>query len=162
MAFQAALVHQAAGPHAFDLLEYRTGAWMPFEPGVLAAAPAEILLQDSVDRSGIFARQLERRREDDVLPMMEDGIVIAELHIVLADGLAFTFFGEDVARLEDFGDEHRALALRRRRQEMEILPDRAANRARNADIMLDSRPAKARGFLDEGLHDRAAVRAQRS
>src|SRR5688500_3559614 len=162
MTFQAALIDKAAGPYAFDLLEYRAGARMPFQPRVLPAAPAEILLQDPMDRTGIAAHQLERRREDDVLPVVEDGIVVAELHIIFADGLAFTFFGQDVARLEDLGDEHRALALRRRRQEVEILPDRAANGARNADVMLDSRPAKARRLLDEGLHDRAAFRAQLS
>src|SRR3712207_7290503 len=54
-----------------------------------------------------------RRREDHVAPVVEDRVVVAELHVVGADGLALSLLGEDLARVEDLGDEHGPLADRK-------------------------------------------------
>src|SRR5581483_6012610 len=85
--FEPALIDQSAGADAFLLLEDRARARMPIEPRVPAAAPTQILLQNSVHRSLIAALELERRREDDVATMMKDGIVVAEVDVGRVDGL---------------------------------------------------------------------------
>src|SRR4051812_16625550 len=92
--------------------------------------------------------------------MMKNRIVVAELHILRPDRLSLIFRAQDFARLEYFGDEHRAFAFGRRRQKVQILPDRAADSARNADVMLETRPAARDRSLDELLHGRAAFRPQ--
>src|SRR4051812_37244985 len=92
--------------------------------------------------------------------MVKDRVVIAELHVIRSDRFPLAFRAEDFTRLENLGDEHRPLALRRRRQEVQVLPDRTANRARNADVVLDTRPATRHRSLDELLDSRAAFRPQ--
>src|SRR5262249_10734058 len=135
---QTALIDETPGPDALDLLEDRAGARMPIEPRVPAPAPTQILLKDAVHRRLIASAQAESRSEHEVAPVMEHRIVVTEVHVVRSDGLALTLFGEDVARLEDLGDEHRALAVGRRREKMEVLPDRAAHGARDPDVMLQA------------------------
>ena len=49
-ALEPALIDEPAGADALDLLEDRTGARVPVEPGMPAAAPAQILLHDAVHR----------------------------------------------------------------------------------------------------------------
>src|SRR6185503_3784452 len=109
----------------------RSRARMPVEPWMLSAAPAQVLLHDAMHLAGVAALQLEGRRKDDVATMMKDRVVIAELHVVRPDRLPLTFLAENVTRLEDLGDEHRPLALGGRREKVVVLPDRAADRARN-------------------------------
>src|SRR4051812_12422811 len=92
--------------------------------------------------------------------MVKDRVVIAELHVIRFDHLPLTLRAEDFTRLENLGDEHRPLALRRRRQEVQVLPDRAANGAWNADVVLDTRPAARHRSLDELLDGCAAFRPQ--
>ena len=89
--------------------------------------------------------------------MMKDGVVVAEIHVARVDRLALALRAEDLARLEHLGDEHRALALGRRREEVQVLPDRAADGARNADEVLEPRPAAVHGFRDQVAHHRAAL-----
>jgi len=114
---------------------------MPLEPGVPASTPAQILLENALQRALVGARELERGGEHDVTAVMKNGVVIAELHVVGPDGLALALLGEDVARLEHFRDEHRSFAFGRGREKMQVLPDRAANSARNAHVVLEARPA---------------------
>src|SRR6185369_16535580 len=105
IALEPALVDEPAGPDAFELLEDGTGARVPVEPGMPSAAPAEILLQDAMHDRRITALELERRREHDVLPVMQDRVVVPEVHVARVDGPALTLLGQQLGRLEHFGDE---------------------------------------------------------
>src|SRR4051794_22672832 len=88
---------------------------------------------------------------------MEDRIVVAEVDVLGVDRLPLTLFGQDLCRLEDLGDEHRPLARRRRREEVQVLPHGAANSARDADVVLESGPATLDRLEDHVAHDRAAL-----
>src|SRR5688572_14650062 len=111
---------------------------MPFEPRVFAPAPTQVLLNDAMHRGGITTCQLKRRAEHDVLSMVKHRVIVAEFHILRANLLSLPFLAEDLAASENFGDEHRAFALGSRREEMEILPDRSANRAWDACVVFES------------------------
>src|SRR3954465_12190041 len=89
--------------------------------------------------------------------MVEDRIVVGKLHIVGTNSTALALGRQDVTRVENFGDEHRSLALGRGREEMQVLPDGAANGARNSDVMFETGPAPRHGFLDELLDGCAAL-----
>src|SRR5438874_852907 len=157
---QAALIDQSSGADPFDLLEDRSSARVPVEPGVLTSAPAEILLHDAVEDIGITLRESKGGREHDVCPVVKNGIVVCKLHIIGADRATIAFGGQDVARVEDFGDEHRPVSFRGWREKMEILPDGSANRARNAHIMLEAGPPARHSFLDQILDRSAAFRPE--
>ena len=88
---------------------------MPVQPRMLATAPAQILLHDAVQRRGVPLREAEGRGENDVATMMKNRVVVAKLHIVRPNGAPLVLFAEDLARLEDLGDEHGAFTLRGRR-----------------------------------------------
>src|SRR5688572_25094088 len=137
MAFESALIDKTTGAHSFDLLEDRSGAGMPIEPGMTRATPAEVLLHDAMHHVRLLPLELEGRGQDHVSTMMEDRVVVPELHVCRVDGPARALLGEKIGGPEGFGDEHRALAIRSGRQEMQVLPDRAADRAGNADVMLE-------------------------
>ena len=92
--------------------------------------------------------------------MMQDARIVPERHLVAAELPARAGFQEHLARLEDLGDEHGAFALRRRRQEVQVLPHRAADRARDADIVLEPGVTLPDSREDELLHDRAALGPQ--
>ena len=92
--------------------------------------------------------------------MMEDAVIVAELDVVGVHGTPVALGAEDVARLEHLRDEDRALALGSRREEVEVLPDRAAHGARDADEVFESRPAASDRLEDQVAHDRAALDAQ--
>lgn len=124
---------------------------------MLSTAPAQVLLKNSMQRGRIAATEIECDSEDDVAPMMKDRIVIAEIHVVGADDFTLILFGQDLARIEHLGDEHRSCSFRRRRQKVQILPHRAANRARNPDIVFEPGPTTSNGVLNERLDDRAAL-----
>src|SRR5258708_6786649 len=127
---------------------------------MLTPPPAKILLHDAMQDIRITLHQAKRRRQHDVRAMVKDRIVVRELHIIRPDRVAFAFGAEDVARLEYFGNEHGPFASRRRREEVEILPDGATNGARNADVVFQTRPTSRNGFLDELLDCRATLRPQ--
>ena len=93
----------------------------------------------------------------DVPLLVKSAGVVAELHVVPVHRLPFAVVGQELGRLEDLGDEHRALALRRRRQKVQILPDGAANGARNSDVVLESGPVRARPPGDQLRHHGAAL-----
>src|SRR5689334_11310477 len=63
--FESNLIDQSAGTHTFDFLEDRASARMVLEPGMLAAAPAQVLLHDAMHDCLIAALELERHRERD-------------------------------------------------------------------------------------------------
>src|SRR5215212_10691569 len=154
---EAALIDESAGADPLDLLEDRAGARMPLEPGMPSAAPAQVLLHDAVHDGGIAALELERGRKDYVAPVVQDGVVVSELHVRRVDGPARALLAEQLRRPEHLGDEYRALSLRRGREEMQILPDRAAHRARDADVMLEPGPPTSHRFGDDLGHHGAAL-----
>src|SRR6185312_16153551 len=47
-----------------------------------------------------------------------------------------------------------------RREEVEVLPDRSADRAGNSHVVLEPRPAASHRLLDQGLDDRSAFRPE--
>src|SRR4051794_23521584 len=92
--------------------------------------------------------------------MVKDSVVVAEVHVVGANRFSLILLGEDLARLEDLRDEHRALTFRGRRKEMKILPDRSADRAGDPHVMLQARPPSGDRLLDEVFHDSATLRPE--
>src|SRR5689334_17698594 len=64
---------------------------------------------------------------------------------------------KQLGRLEYFRDEHGSLAVGGRGVELEILPDRTPNGARNSDVMFQSRPPASHRFGDEVAHDHATL-----
>ena len=157
VALEAALIHQPPRAHALDLLEDRPGAGMELEPGMPRAAPAQVLLHHAMHDGPVAARELERRRQHDVAAMVEDRVVVAELHVVRPHRAPLALLAQDVAPLEHLGDEHRALALGSRGQKVQILPDGSADGAGNPHVVLESRPAALHRFGDDLAHDRAAL-----
>src|SRR4051812_22859609 len=94
--------------------------------------------------------------------MVEHGIVVTEPNVVSPDALSLILFRKNLTRLENLGDEHRPLTLGRRRQKVKILPDRSADCARNAHVVLESGPAFRHRFLDELFDDCAAFRPKQA
>src|SRR5258706_8377693 len=74
-ALEPTLIDESPRPYAFHLLEDRSGARVPLEPGMPASTPAQILLENALERALIGARELERGREHDVATMMKNGVV---------------------------------------------------------------------------------------
>ncbi len=124
------------------------------------AAPAQVLLHDAMHLRRISLPKPERHRQRDVVAMMEHAVVVAEVHVVRTHRLSLTLRREDVARLEYFRYEHGALALRRGREKVQVLPDCAAHRARDPHVVLESRPAAACRLEYEVAHHRAALHPQ--
>lgn len=83
--------------------------------------------------------------------------VVAEAHRLAVDARARAIRAEQLDRLDDLGDEHRALAFRRGREEVQVLPDRAADGAGDTDIMLESRPSDGDRMPDEIGDDHATL-----
>src|SRR6185503_11740078 len=96
IALQPALVDQPSGADPFELLEDRAGARMPVEPGMPCAAPAEVLLQDAMHDGGIATLELKGRRQNEVLAVMQNRVVVTELHIGRVDGSTLTLLGEQL------------------------------------------------------------------
>ena len=121
------------------------------------AAPAQILLHDAVHHRRVFALELECRREHEVLAVVEGRVVVPELHVRTVNRPALALFCQELRRPEHFGNEHRPLALGGGREEMQILPDRAANGARNADVVLEPGPPAANRLRNELRHHGATL-----
>src|SRR5687767_10311076 len=94
------------------------------------------------------------------MPVVQDARVVAEGHFVPMDDTSSPFLREQFARVEHLGDEHGPLSFRRRRQEMEVLPDGTSHRAWYADVMLKSGEATMDRGQDEILHNRATFGPQ--
>ena len=110
----------------------------------------------------ILPLQPKSRGEGKVVPMMKDRVIVAKAHILQIDRLPLTLLREELRRLEYFGDEHGALSLGGGGQEVEILPNGAANGARNADVVLQSGPTAPHSLRNELRHDCAALHPKAS
>ena len=152
------MIHQPAGADTLDLLEDRPRARVVFQPRMPSPAPAQILLQNAVHVTGAARRQTEGHVEDHIAGVVEDRIVIAEAHVVRIHRRSLAGLTADTARVEDFGDEHCALAFRRGREKMQVLPDRAADCARNADVVFEARPSRPHGITNQVGHAGATFR----
>lgn len=146
---EPALVDEPPGTDAFDLLEDAARAGVHLEPRMAGPAPGQVLLLDAVHLGGIARRQLELHAERDLAAAVQARDVVAELHLIPTHALPLAGRQQQVDCGDDLGDEHRARALRRRRQEVQVLPDRTADRARDADIVLEPGPAGGNGRLDD-------------
>src|SRR5438128_1651809 len=60
ISLESALIDEPSSADAFDLFEDRSRARMPVEPRMLSAAPAQVLLQHTVECCLIASRELER------------------------------------------------------------------------------------------------------
>ena len=127
-----------------------------FQPRVPCAPPAQILLKHAMHCPGITRFELKCHVQYDVAGVMKNGIVVSESDIRGINVRALTGFTPDAARVEHLGDKHRTSAVGRRGQEMQILPDRSADGARDTDVVFQSRPAMRNGVADQIRHDRAA------
>ena len=146
---EPALVDETASSHSLDFFEDRAGAWMELKPGMTCTPPAQILLHDAMHDGGIAAFELKGHRESDILPMVKDAGIVAKLHELLVDSLSLSLFRQELARMKDVGDEHRSLSLGLGFEEMKILPDSAADRAGNADVVFETRPSALDSFRYE-------------
>src|SRR3954463_11467382 len=124
---------------------------------MLAAAPAEILLHDAVHDCRIRGLEMKRYRQRNIALLVEGAGVVAEFHVLTVYGPTLAIMCQQLRRFEHLGDEHGALARRCRRKEMQILPDGAADRAWDADIVLESRQSALHCLRDESRHHRAAL-----
>ena len=87
------------------------------------------------------------------LPHVQNAVVVAELEVRVVHLAHLALFGEDGRALHHLLDEHRPLALRRRAEEVQVLPDRAAHRAGDAHVVLQpAQPARHR-HLDQVVVD---------
>src|SRR6476469_7022339 len=107
---------------------------MVFQPWMLAAAPAEILLHDAVHDSRVTGLEIERDGQCDITLLMERAGVVAEVHVVAVDSDPPAIVSKQLPRFEHLCNEHGAFARRSGRQKMEILPDRSADGARNSNV----------------------------
>ena len=80
---------------------------------------------------------------------MKDAVVVPELEVGAVYLPTLAFLGEDLGGFHDLLEEHRALPLRSRGEEVEVLPQGAAHSAWDAhEVMQAGQPATHRG-LDE-------------
>src|SRR5687768_11000748 len=79
---EAALVDQAAGADARDLLEDGAGARLGVQGRVPLAPPLKVLLHDPAHAGLIVRLELEGGGKDDIPAVVEDGVVVAELEVV--------------------------------------------------------------------------------
>src|SRR6476620_4396002 len=103
MALEATLIDEPPRPNTLDLLEDAAGAWVPVEPRMLSAAPAEVFLHDAVQDGRIPPREAKGGGEHDVSPMVEDRVVVTEVDVIGADRSPLILGAEDLARLEHLG-----------------------------------------------------------
>src|SRR5690606_18948646 len=136
VALEAALIDEPARADALDLLEDRARARVEPQVGVPLVAPGEVLAHHGAELLDRLGLEPEGGGEHDVLALVQHRVVVAELHVLGADDAALTLLGEQLARLEDLGDEARALAVGRRREEVQVLPDRPAHGTGDADVVV--------------------------
>src|SRR5438105_1192486 len=133
---------------------------MPIQPRMFPTAPAEVFLHDTMHFVRLSPFQAKRGRQHDVLPVVEDGIVVTKAYVARVDQPAFSLLAQDVARFKDLRDEHRPLPFWSGREEVQVLPDRAADGTRDANVVLETRPAQSNRFLDEIFDNGAALGSQ--
>ena len=156
-ALEAALIHQPTSAHSLNFLEDRASARMPLKPRMPRAAPTQVFLHDAVHHIGIAAFELEGCSEYDVAAVMKNGVVVPELHIRRVNRRPPVVLLQQLRRFKHLGNEHGPLPFRRGRQEMQILPDCAANGAWNTYVVFQSGPTSPNGFGDECRHHRSAL-----
>ncbi len=156
-ALQPALINEAAGADSLDLLEDRSCAGVKLQPRVPAPAPAQILLHDALHDVHVAALETKGHREGNIASPVQHARIVAEAHVLAVHHPTLALLRQDLRGLEHFLNEHRALAIRGRREEMKILPDGTTGRARDADVVLDSRPTTMDGFLDQLRDDSPAL-----
>ena len=119
---------------------------------MLAAAPTEIFLHDSVHDRFVARLELEGHGQRDVPLLVECAGVITELHIVAIDGLSPAVVGEKLSRLKNFRDEHGSLSLRGGRKKVQVLPDRSANSAWDSNVVFQTRQSALDGLRYQPCH----------
>src|SRR3954469_4856591 len=127
---------------------------------MLATPPAEILLHDAVHDRGIRRLELESHGERDIALLVERARIIPELHVLAINGPSLAIMRQQLRRFEYLGNEHGALARGGRREEMKILPDRAAYRARNTNIMFEPGEPSLHRLRNEPGHHGSALYPQ--
>src|SRR5690349_2732536 len=105
---------------------------------MLATAPAEVFLHDTVHRWLVAALEPESDRQCDLATVVKYAGVVTELHVIAIDGFATAILTEELSRVENLGDEHRTLTLRCRGEKVQILPHCAADGAGNAYVVFQS------------------------
>ena len=154
---QSDLIDQTPGTDTLNFLEDRAGTWVILEPWMLAAAPTEIFLHDAVHDCFVAPLEVESHRERDVPLLMECARVVAELHVVPIDRLSPAIVCQELGRLENFRDEHGPLSRWGRRKKVQVLPDRSADRARNPDVVLQTRQSALDGLRYQLCHHCSAL-----
>ena len=120
-------------------------------------APGQVGFHDRPHTRFVARFELERGREHHVVADVEDRIVVAEVEIRGADGAAFVFLGQQIGLQEHLFEEHRPFAFGRRREEVQVLPQRPADGRGDADVMFEPRESRLHGPFDHvGIEDGAA------
>ena len=154
---QTTLIDQPSGADAFDLLEDRSRARVDLEPRVTRATPAQVLLHDAMHDRGVTGGEPKGDRQRDFTSFVQHARVVPELHVRVIGDVPTAALVEQFGGLEHFVDEHRACTVRCGREKMQVLPDRPANRARNADVVFEAGPATSHRLGDQVAHDDATL-----
>ena len=149
-ALEAAPVRQPPAPTPSIFLKMEPGRGLSVQRRVPGAAPLQVGVDD-------LAEPVRRRRAPagtwprgpSALGDVERRVVVAEVEPVAVHGAARAVGVEQVGRLDDLIDEHRPLALGRRRQKVQVLPQRPADRGRDAGVVLERRSDPPRGSPDQ-------------
>src|SRR5262245_44459390 len=151
---EAALIDEPSRADALELLEDRARTRVEPQVRVLLITPLQILAHVVAERLPGLRLQPEGRTQHDVRAVVQDAVVVPELEVITVHCADSALLREDLAGLEHFCNETRALALRWRREKVQVLPDRSAHRARDADVVLQSAQLPLHRCNDEvGKHD---------
>ena len=85
---EPALVDEPARADALDLLEDRTCAGVQPQVGMAVVAPAQVLADDPPQLARGSGFEAEGGGEDDVVALVQDAVVVAELEVVQVDAPA--------------------------------------------------------------------------
>lgn len=154
---QADLIDQTARTDSLDFLEDRASAGMVLEPRMLATAPAQVFLHDAMHNSLLPWFKPEGHGKGNISLLVERTGVVAEIHVFAVDGHPLAIVCQQLGRFENLGDEHRPLASWGRRKEVEVLPNCAANRAWDSDVVLESGQVAFDCLRYEFRHDSSAL-----
>src|SRR5437868_8627890 len=125
---------------------------MVLQPWMLSATPAEVFLHDAVHNSLIAWLEPEGDSQRDFAALMQHARIVTELHIVAVDCFPDTVLTKQLRSVENLGDEHRALASRRGREKVQILPHGTADCAGDTDVMLETCKPARNGLGNEPGH----------
>src|SRR5690606_177679 len=150
---EPARVDEAAGADAFDLLEDRARARVEPEVGVPLVPPREVLAHDSPELRLRGRLEAERHVQHDVAAVVQDAVIVPEPEVRPIDRPALAFLRQDLGGLDDLFDEDGPFTLRRGREEVQILPHRAADGARDPDEVVKPAEPTRNGRLDQVVED---------